>query len=202
MLILASIVGAAVAYFVIIPAPYKQSILPLVVLLAPAGGAVGGWLFDGLAAEQRPRVRFACSLGFLAILLLGVIRAFTGFSISLHPLTPTNAEQLRRMMYVLSITARSDSVLDGQAAYIFRPQASFYASIVDELLYRFRTGALAYDIPDRCQGGGCRVAILDSRLRQMPRSVRQFVEDNYSPTPMKDVYIRTLMGTQGSPATR
>ena len=95
------------------------------------------------------------------------------------------------MMYVLRLTTRSDSVLDGQAAYIFRPQASYYAALVDELLYRFRIGALRYDIPDRCQNGRCRVAILDSRIRQMPGEVLQFIDQNYAPTSMKDVFTRT-----------
>jgi hypothetical protein len=202
IVMLISIAGALMAYFLIIPAPYKQSILPLVLLLAPAGGAAGRLLFDGLAARQRPRLRLASGAAFIAILLIGVVRAFTGMTMALQPLTPTNAEQFKRMTYVLSLTTKSDSVLDGQAAYVFRPQASFYASIVDELLYRFRTGGLAYDIPERCDDGGCRVAILDSRLRQMPRSVLQFIDEQYTPTAMKEVYIRTLMSSQQPPVRR
>ncbi len=190
VIVLASIAGAAIAYFMLIPAPYKQSLLPLLILLAPAGGVVGDRLFDSLSRRHRPGLRWATGLAFVIILFLGAGRALAGTSMSLHPLTPTNAEQIERMRYVLSLTSRTDSVLDGVAAYIFRPQASFYASLVDELVYRFRTGSLLYDIPDRCRTGGCRVVILDFRMRQMPRSVLQFIEDHYSPTPMKDVLIR------------
>lgn len=95
-----------------------------------------------------------------------------------------------------AIQRQSDSVLDGEAAYIFRPQASYYGALVDELRYRFNTGSLRYDIPERCREGGCLVAILDSRMRQMPGEVRQFIDRNYSPTSMKDVLIRTPMPPQ------
>jgi hypothetical protein len=191
VIIVVSILGAGIAYFLIIPAPYKQSLLPLLVFLAPAGGALGDTLFQWLDGRRRPRVRMAGILAFLVIFLLGVLRAFIGFSMTLRPLTPTHTEQLEQMKYVLRITAKSDSVLDGQAAYIFRPQASFFGVLVDELRHRFREGTLAYDIPARCGSGQCRVAILDSRMRQMPQQVRDFVVQNYAPTSMKDVFTRT-----------
>jgi len=190
VIILASIAGAGIAYFTLIPAPYKQSLLPLLILVAPAGGTVGDRLFDSLGRRHRPALRWAAGLAFVVIFLLGAGRAFAGMSVSLHPLTPTNAEQIERMRYVLKLTSKTDSVLDGLAAYIFRPQGSFYASLVDELLHRFRTGTPSYDIPERCRTGGCRVAILDFRMRQMPREVLQFIHDHYSPTAMKDVLVR------------
>lgn len=190
VLILVSIVGAGIAYFIVISAPYKQSMLPLLFFLAIAGGAIGDTLFQCLAAWQPPRLRLAASLAFCIVFFLGIVRALAGFSITLHPLTATNTEQLQRMTYVLSLSTRSDSILDGEAAYIFRPQASFYGVLVQELLSRFNTGALAYDIPARCADGGCKVAILDSRIRQMPQEVLQFINTHYSPTSVKDVYIR------------
>jgi hypothetical protein len=182
--------GAAAAHFVFIPAPYPQTLLPLVVFLAILGGECGRWISDRFATDGGSGRRKGMAVCLVTVLLMGSSHALGFIASKEHLLTRSNHAYLEWLASILSVTARSDSILDGYAKYIFRPQASFYGWLGKGLLKAIRSGTIQYDIPERCAVNGCPVVILDARLRELGPWIEEYAMANYAPSSVKDVYIR------------
>jgi hypothetical protein len=196
VIVAASTVGAALAHFVFIPAPYPQSLLPFITFLAVFGGECGGWIGESLLDLREYGKRRVLAIGLVVVLLVGSFHAFASNAYHLKPLTRTNREYVEWLMSVLQVTARSDAILDGYAAYIFRPQASFYGWLGMGLIKEINSGVIKYDIPERCGAGGCPVIVLDRRLLQVAPWMNEFVQANYRPSSVQRVYLRRGIGNR------
>jgi hypothetical protein len=107
-----------------------------------------------------------------------------------RPFTKTNAGQFRTMEYVLSLTRPTDAVFDGEEAYVFRPQAYFYGSLVQGVVWRIQHGEVNDDIPRSLISTDCRVVIYDGRVATLPRPDQLFIESRYEPSPEPGVYLK------------
>jgi len=99
------------------------------------------------------------------------------------PFRRMNAGQLDVIRYVLSVTSPRDAVFDADSVYIFRPQASYYGSLMRVTRIRIRRGELEFDIPERCERLACKVVIMSTHIAYLPREVHAWIRDNYIPSP-------------------
>jgi hypothetical protein len=106
-----------------------------------------------------------------------------------RPFTKTNAAQFQRMEYVLGLTRPTDVVFDGEEAYVFRPQAYFYGSLVQGVEWRMRHGEIKDDIPQSLISTQCKVLIYDERVSALPQADQLFIKAHYAPSPEPEVYL-------------
>ena len=130
----------------------------------------------------------------VVIIALGSLHSMTPIVTTQRPFTKTNQEYVEWLMSTLQVTGRSDPILDGEAKYIFRRQASFYGWLGMGLMKEIKSGMITYDIPERCATSGCPVVILDRRLLQVAPWMTEFVLANYAPSSVKGVYLRRGAG--------
>jgi 4-amino-4-deoxy-L-arabinose transferase-like glycosyltransferase len=190
---------AGLAFFLFLPDIQAHQLVPFVALLAIFGGKFGGWLLEAIGRQARPLIRGGLAFAMALLLAAGSFQALTNISMELKPLRRRNLGQLELIRRILAMTKRSDSVLDGNGAYIFRPQASFYGSLVNAVRWKIKSGGLRFDIPERCSSDRCQVVIMDRRMRDMPQEVLDFIGRNYSPSAVKNVYIRNSSSSAGGP---
>ncbi len=146
----------------------------------------GRWLaagVDNLTRVTSGVKRAACSTALTVIMSWIVIWPAWGIVRDRPPFQRRNTEQIRKIQYVLSLTDPHDMIFDGRAAYIFRPQASYYGSLVDATLARIRRGELTLDIPQRCEERGCKIVMIDYRVEQLPPMVLEWIGANYITSP-------------------
>lgn len=194
MILAASTVGAGLAHFVFIPAPYPQTVLPFIAFLAIFGADWGRWISSRVATIDGDRRRRGLAMCLVVVIVAGWLHAMTAIVDEQHPLARTNQEYIDWLMSLLRVTARSDAILDGEAKYVFRPQASFYGFLAIGLLNGIRSGTIKYDIPERCMVRGCPVVILDRRLLEIGPWIKEFVRANYVRSSVKGVYLRRDAG--------
>jgi len=194
VVLMISTVGAALAHFVLIPAPYPQSVLPLIAFLAILGAEWGRWLSDCIGAGNGCGRRRALAIGLVVVIALGSLHALASIVEKQRPLTRTNTEYIDWLKSLLRVTAQSDAILAGEPKYIFRPQASFYGFLAIGLLKEIRSGKIKYDIPERCAVRECPVIVLDRRLLEVGPWMKEFVQANYAPSSVKGVYLRREVG--------
>jgi len=196
-----STVGAALAQFVFIPAPYPQSVLPLIAFLAILGAEWGRWISGQVAIISIGGGRRSGLAACLVVAIMGgSFHALTSIVEKMRPFTRTNSEYVNWLKSFLQLTAKSDAILAGEPKYIFRPQASFYGFLAIGLLQEIRSGKIKYDIPERCADRGCPVVILDRRLLEVGPWVKGFVQENYAPSSIKGVYLRQDVADRGMSA--
>jgi hypothetical protein len=195
-----STVGAALAQFVFIPAPYPQSVLPLIAFLAILGAECGRWISGRIATIEGHSRHRGLPICLAIAIALGSCHALASIVKEQNPLTRTNREYVEWLRAFLQVTSRSDPVLAGEPKYIFRPQASFYGFLAIGLLKAIRSGAIRYDIPERCGLKGCPVVILDGRLLELGAWIKEFVRANYTPSSVTGLYLRRGVGFPDRPA--
>jgi hypothetical protein len=134
-----------------------------------------------------PRVMSALFLA--SALAAGLVVPCVMLLLKDRPFTATNAAQFHTMQYVLSLTRPTDAVFDGEELYVFRPQAYFYGSLVQGVVWRIRHGEIKDDIPRRLIDAGCKVVIYDERVAGLPQSVQLFIKANYAPSAEPGVFL-------------
>lgn len=197
MLLLASLFLFIVFLF-FMTAPYAQSALLFVPMLAIYGAVALKKSMEGVllprqnhdGAEARERGLSAKRLGFLAsTVAAGLVIPCVMLLLKDRPFNRTNADQFRRMEYVLSLTQPKDVVFDGKSAYIFRPQAYFYSALYQAIVWRIERGEIKQDIPESLIRTDCRVVIYDERVATLPQRVQLFLKAHYEPSPVSEVYL-------------
>ena len=171
-----------VTYLFLMSSPYRQSALPFTAIGSVFGGrllATGAARLSGVPSKERAAVwatGLAVLVGWMAIgSALSILEEHT-------PFRRMNAHQMEMIQYVLSLTGPEDAVFDDNAAYVFRPQASYYGSLMSTVRLRIQRGELEFDLPERCQGRSCKVVIMGSRLARLPQKVQMWIRDNYTPS--------------------
>ena len=190
---------AGLTFVLFLPDVQPHQLMPVIALFAIFAGRFGQWLLEAITRQSDPLIRGGLTLGLALILAIGSFQALANISKALNPLRRSNLEQLAFIQKILAMTKRSDSILDGNAAYIFRPQASFYGALANAVRFRIKSGDLKFDIPEKCSGDRCQVVIMDRRLLDMPQPVLDFIRRNYSPSPVKGVYFRISPPSAGVP---
>ncbi len=190
VILAASTLGAALAHFVFIPAPYSQGLLPLITFLSILGGECGGWISKAVAGTVGGDRRRVLAIGLAVVFMAGSFHALTSIASQQQPLTRTNREYIEWLMGVQRVTARSDAILDGYSAYIFRPQASYYGWLGVDLRMAIRSGRIKYDIPERCAINGCPVVVLDRRVLEVAPWMKEYVRANYIPSTVEGIFLR------------
>jgi Dolichyl-phosphate-mannose-protein mannosyltransferase len=175
-------------------APYPQSVLLFAPMLAIyAADAFIAILARTLRPRQEPDESggwaHAVNLGFLGAALAAAF-LIPGFILfKTRPFTSTNAEQLRRMDFVLQHTQPNDVVFDGEAAYVFRPQAYYYGSLFHSVLNKLRRGEVMPSIPESLARSNCKVVIYDERISELPSEGQIYIKKNYAASSFPEVYF-------------
>jgi hypothetical protein len=193
-----------VTYLFLMASPYNQSALPFIAVLSVFGGrllATGAAYLDGVSSRVKRIAGTIC-----LVLIVSWIPLGSAWSILPEdpPFRRMNAPYLRTIQYVLSLTGPGDAVFDGDTAYIFRPQASYYGNLIKAILLRIQRGELDFDIPERCERLGCKVIIADPRVALLPESVQAWIRNNYirSPAFPHVLLHRSLVSHTWSPDSR
>jgi hypothetical protein len=106
-----------------------------------------------------------------------------------RPFTKTNAAQFHRMEFVLNLTRPDEAVFDGEELYVFRPQAYFYGSLVEGVVWRMRHGQIGDDITQSLTNARCKVVIYDERVASLPTPVQLFIKADYKPSAEPGVFL-------------
>lgn len=131
----------------------------------------------GVTSKAKRGAWVICLAGLIGWIAVG--SAWTVFQ-EHSPFRRMNGHQLQMIEYVLSLTDREDAVFDADAAYVFRPQASYYGSLMSTIRMRIQRGELEFDIPERCERFACKVVITGSRVVRLPQKVQAWIRDNYT----------------------
>ena len=169
-------------YLFLMSSPYRQSALPFLAIDSIFGGRLLATAHAQVssAASKAKRVALAiCLTGLVSWIAIG--SAWTIFQ-EHNPFRRMNDHQLQMIQYVLSLTDPEDAVFDADAAYVFRPQASYYGSLMTTIRMRIQRGELAFDIPERCERLRCKVVITGSRIVRLPQRIQVWIRDNYTPS--------------------
>lgn len=198
--------GAALVYFFIMPAPYPQSALLFVPMLAVFAGAATAKLVQqaaqapprsdearpagrGEGEGQRPpipdrhlkrRVSAAAALALFA--WLGLIRPFGRLELRargerLHLITHLSILDVAHEQ-----TSPRDVIFDGNALAVFRRHALFRPVLVKGVLMQYEQGRIQPSIRDELRQAGCTVVFADTRSRSIPAADWAYVESHYLPT--------------------
>jgi len=188
-----------VVYLFLMSSRWPQSALPFIAILSIFGGrllAKGNAQLSGVTSKGKAIAWAVCITSIVGWIAIG--SAWTIYARG-SPFLQRNREQVRAIQYVLTLTGPEDVVFDGQSAYIFRPQASYYGSLTEAIRIRIRRGDLRFDIPERCQKLGCKVVIEDNRIRGLPEHVQAWLRDNYLPSPLfPHVHLHRSLGSEAT----
>jgi hypothetical protein len=180
------------AVMLVSPAPWPQYLLNHMPLLAILGAEA---VVRGAERwARRPEWAWA------AVLALGVL---PGLVVTLTT-SRSNAEQLRGVRYVQTITRPADTVLDGATGYgVFRPNAFFYAHVNWDIRGMI-PGDRRAELEDGLASGRIapEVVLLDDEIAYMSRKVTEYVRTNYRPGGMPDVWLRTPRAKEPRPSRR
>lgn len=187
-------------YLFLMSSPYRQSALPLIAVGSIFGGralAMGVAQLTAPAARAKATAWAACIAGLVSWIAIG--SALTVLE-EHRPFQRMNAQQMQLIQYVLSLTGPEDAVFDDNAAYVFRPQASYYGSLMSTIRIRIQRGELEFDLPERCERRSCKVVIMGSRLARLPQKVQAWIRDSYAPSPVipRVLLHKSLISEEGS----
>jgi hypothetical protein len=142
-------------------------------------------------AKRRERLRRGVTN---CLYLAGAVTAALGIPCVMlllkdRPFAKTNAAQFHRMEFVLNLTRPDDAVFDGEELYVFRPQAYFYGSLVEGVVWRIRHGQIGGDITQSLTNARCKVVIYDERVASLPAPVQLFIKATYEPSAEPGVFL-------------
>jgi hypothetical protein len=165
----------------------------LVVFAMPGTFAQAGLMFVpifSVAAAIALRASFQSSSKLFKTftLIAGLIVPFVSILIA-RPFERTNQDQFAVMTWILQNTSENEKIFDGNTAYIFRPQAYYYGSLVDAIRYQIARGLIQASIPDNLRLNRCRVVIFDDRVADLPNPVQAFIRANYLPAEKQSIYL-------------
>jgi hypothetical protein len=102
----------------------------------------------------------------------------------------SNAQQLRDIRHVMSITSPGEFVLDGwSGASVFRPHAYYYFSINREMRANLGEEALTERVIAALRETKCKVVVYDAEIAALPRPVQEFIHSHYRPTNYRSRYV-------------
>lgn len=187
-----------VVFLFLMTAPYPQSVLLFAPMLAIYGAEALRKSINGILTPRRSlneitpkqfNLRAKNLIFFIFTVAAGLVIPCTLLLFRGQPFTNTNAEQFKRMEYVLSLTKPTDVIFDGKSAYIFRPQAYFYSPLFQAIEWRIQRGEIKPDIPQSLMRTNCRVIIYDERVATLPQPVQLFLQANYKPSGVSEIYL-------------
>jgi len=162
------------------PGTFPQSALIFVPLLS---------IFAGIAIKRSlDWSRIGNVFLFVFLMITGLIVPCVSLAYR-HPFTITNGNQFQLLRYILTHTARGETIFDGNTAYIFRPQAYYYGSLVEGIRERIKRGEISRSIPESLKASHCRIVIYDDRISDLPAPVQAFLRANYLPSGQPDVFV-------------
>ncbi|MGH7411994.1 MAG: glycosyltransferase family 39 protein, partial [Candidatus Methylomirabilis sp.] len=182
-------------YLFLIPAPWRQSALPLLPIAAMYGADVIARLcalafspvlpVPDQAIATAPRlVRRLTWMGLVGLLLFGICGPPVQAVLSkMSPLSDQWADRRQIIEYVLALTSPEDSIFDSYALYIFRPHASYYYVITTAHVMWLWSGLIREsDIMNDLRRNHCKVAIFSRYLVELPPNLLRFLQAHYVST--------------------
>jgi Dolichyl-phosphate-mannose-protein mannosyltransferase len=174
-------------FLFLMPAQFQQSALVFVPFLAIYAGIALKKSAEPVIVGERSLTWKQKSL--LAFTLLTGVLIPCGSLFVKQPTTGSNAEQLELMRTVLNHTNQHDVIFDGNAAYVFRPQAYYYGSLVEGIRERIGRGEVRISIPQSLKDHHCKFIIYDDRVSRLPTNVQEFIRHNYIPTQFPEILV-------------
>jgi F0F1-type ATP synthase membrane subunit c/vacuolar-type H+-ATPase subunit K len=182
LLLVPGLVLLAILIF-LMPSTFSQSALTFIPIFA---------VYAGIALKESMAWRSSSKLKNSLFLMFTLSTALIIPVVALHlrnGFTITNREQLNRIEYILRNTTPEETIFDGNAAYVFRPQAYFYGSLVEGIRHQIDRGEIQENIVDALQKRKCRIVIYDDRVSDLPESVQNFIRSNYLSAGVYDVFV-------------
>jgi hypothetical protein len=178
--------------------PFPQIILLFAPVLAIYGADAFRDSLDRFLTQRRSletkqsewlRIGFTNSLYLAGTVTAALVIPSVMLLLKDRPFTKTNAAQFHRMEFVLNLTRPDDAVFDGEELYVFRPQAYFYGSLVEGVVWRILHGQVGDDITQSLTNVRCKVVIYDERIASLPTPVQLFIKANYKPSAEPGVFL-------------
>jgi len=140
----------------------------------------------------------------------GIALSLICLGITAYPLDQMKAQlnqrndgQLRAIRYVMDITSPDDHVQDGWSGFgLFRPHSYYYWFLHGEIRAMLTEKQLTDDIISAMERVRTKVVIYDGDLRAMPEKFRRYVEANFEPTGVGNIWVRKPIragGSRGAP---
>ncbi len=173
---------SCVVSFVVQPAPYEYSLVPVAGMfcLFAARGFV--WCADQavtLYRKGRWTGRVMSVLSGAAILLVACHLYRYQFLYQRDMRTP-NHTQRALFQTVGALTDPDDSVHDSSGMAVTRPHAYFYF-YTPRYLQSSWGALLKMEVPSAIREAGCTVSVRDTRYRSLPPELKQFLREHYQP---------------------
>ncbi len=177
---LALLLVASTLLIVIIPVPYRQSFLPLMMILAIGVMPIMTNLLELTGRLPPARSQIAVLLA-LPILAAGSLSALP------EHLAADNRQD-RKTMAAVADFAPSGSIFDGRGLLFKRPPINYYPIMHAEILKMLDPDDYAQSVVAGLLEAGLPPVIMDYRTAMMPADIAVFVEEHYLPTDIDDLY--------------
>jgi hypothetical protein len=174
------LVGATASTFVSFAlqrSPYVYSLIPFFAVLSMFS-ARGVIAIARFVAQSKQGSRGERIAALAALAVSWTITTGMDFAKSLY--FPSNAGQRRMLAQIADLTTVEDPVYDNCGAFVTRPHVSFFY-FTNAFIRRQKGAMLATDIPKAILEKECTVALFDERFLTVPRSLREFVLNNFQP---------------------
>ncbi len=170
---------------VLIPSPHRQYYLLLFPLVAIYSGHALDICVRECAARGTSRQR--CIL-VAALVSAGIV--FFPLELMRTQFARRNTAQLEQIRFILRNTTERDTVFDGWTGMgVFRDHAYYYWFLNADVIVILTTKVTQDDVVNVLRARRPKIVIYDGFLRLLPPYVTQYIESNYKPTGVGNLYI-------------
>jgi len=175
--------GAGLLVIVVVPEPFRQSFLPLLMLLAGSAGVFISTIRFALHGARGAGV---------ALVMLAFASVSPGLYAMWHDRGKTNDTDLHLMKAVESLDPLSGQVFDGRGLMFYRPHVGRHACMHKGILMMLDPDAYAKGVIRALESAGYPTVIADYRVEQMPQAILTFIADRYLPMPDSPIRVAGL----------
>ncbi|HBC86866.1 MAG TPA: hypothetical protein DCZ94_07930 [Lentisphaeria bacterium] len=178
---LATLLAGCLLQIFLVPVPYRQSFLPLLVILA-----LGSMFFSASIFQLATVVRRGWAI-FAIPLLLGA----SSLAALPRQLSADNRADISQMKEIAKF-APSGPVFDGRGLMFHRMHVGYHACMHHEILMMLDADKYSEDVIRSLQDAGMPPVIRDYRVQKMPDMINSFISDNYLPSTIPGVLTAGL----------
>lgn len=168
---------------VLVPEPFRQAFLPLLVVLAVAAGVFLGLLHAALHG-------YRCAGLALAVLVFASVAP--GLYQVLRERGSTQDADIRLMAMVDSFDPTGGPVFDGRGLMFYRPHVGRHACMHKGILMMLDPDEYAEGVIRALEAADLPMVILDYRVEQMPEAVLRFISNHYRAIPDSPIRLPGL----------
>lgn len=159
-------------------APFRYSEIPIAVAITMLAAVGLTDFYENAKARWQGQVPTISIVGTASVLVLFLVTNIWGeFKISLNG----NSAQLRTLHFLAKISSPLECVYDNSGGAVARPHADDRFYQTDQVTRIAQAELLQHEIPSAIHSRGCALMLEDVRNVSLPKSLQQFLAENYYP---------------------